>query len=41
MKQPNDTCQEKQEFSFCVPIEELPWCITLEAIAIKKNVLEE
>jgi hypothetical protein len=35
------TCQEKQEFSFCVPIEELLWRITLEAIAINKSVLEE
>jgi len=35
------TCQEKQEFSFCVPNEELLWRITLEAIAINKSVLEE
>jgi len=35
------TCHKKQEFSFSVPIEAAHWCITLEAIAINMNVLEE
>jgi len=32
---------EKQDFSFCVPIEAILWRITLEAIAINMSVLEE
>jgi len=35
------TCQEKQEFSFCVPIEATLWRITFEAIAINMSVLAE
>ena len=35
------TCHEKQEFSFCVPIEATLWRITFEAIAINMSVLAE
>jgi len=35
------TCLEKQEFSFCKQIEATLWRITLEAIVIDMNVLEE